>query len=140
MTAAEKAARLAAKASISVGGVCFRAADTKAALELMSAGATTFTVPPGVKIIGASAFARQYALKTIILPEGLLEVQPYAFAACKSLQSITIPEGTISIGKRAFQQCVSLREVNVPDTVTNIELGAFEECRRMKPPLPTANV
>ncbi|GEM_PF-6156086 len=78
-------------------------ADGTVLLQYTGGGAEAYTIPDGVRQIGAFAF---------------YEAQ---------IDAITFPNGLESIGKGAFSRC-TLREIALPDSVKNIGDEAFSEC------------
>ena len=112
---------------------------------------SSFTVPDGVKKIGASAFSDCDNLVEIKIPQTVTEIGDDAFSDCDSLVhinlpeqikkigyktfadcdmifTITIPYGVESIGRYAFYSCDYLSNVTLPTTVNNIGVYAFDDC------------
>lgn len=85
----------------------------------------SYTVPEGVKAIGAGAFFNNMALENVVLPEGVLTIGERAFDHCENLKTAAMPESLISIGESAFKNCDNLRDINLPGTVTWIDEEAF---------------
>jgi len=63
-----------------------------------------FTVPKGVKYIGAAAFNNS-KLSEIILQDGILSIGTYAFELSDSLRKINLPTSLVSIDDHAFVYC-----------------------------------
>lgn len=89
---------------------------------------TTYTIPQGIKVIGASAFTFCVSLTSITIPDSVTSIGDYAFHECKSLTGITIPDSVTSIGESAFFGCVSLTSITLPSSVTSIEDDTFDCC------------
>lgn len=94
--------------------------------------AASYTVPKGVKKIGAGAFLYQTALEEVILPETLEEIESMAFAGCGFLESIQIPDSVRRIGKGAFMDCEGLKTVQLPASMQIIEEATFAYCYNLK--------
>lgn len=58
--------------------------------------------------IGKYAFARNNAIKGLILPEGVKHIKASAFSECENLEYIVIPSSVLSIEKNAFAKCPKL--------------------------------
>lgn len=90
-----------------------------------------YSVPQGVRSIGASAFAGNETLRSITLPDSVTAIGTLAFSNCTALTSVTLPEGLTTIGGSAFWICSSLTGVVIPEGVTTIEDYTFWECSRL---------
>ena len=80
---------------------------------------SSFTVPEGVKEIGASAFEGSL-LEEFILPRSLTRLRYNSFAYCANLKSITIPNNVGGIANNAFYECTSLEEIVIPPHTNSI--------------------
>lgn len=85
-------------------------------------GASSITIPEGVKRIGAHAFASN-ELETIQFPSTLEEIGHSAFKDNR-LQSVDIPENLTVIPKEAFANN-RLNKVDIPEAIQRIEDQAF---------------
>lgn len=115
------------------------------------ANISSYTIPDGVKTIGAFAFV--YAqLDEITIPEGVTSIGDCAFYG-NNMTEITLPQSTTSLGMRAFMECDYLTTANLGDAETigdytfggcyNLEkvtlgngtkkigFSAFEECTKL---------
>ena len=59
---------------------------------------TEYTIPTGVKKIGAGAFSGCKTLKKVIIPEGVKEIEAGAFEDCENLEYIKIPNSLTIFG------------------------------------------
>lgn len=62
-----------------------------------------YTVPEGVEVIGAFAFARQQSLRSVIVPEGVVTIEGAAFISVTGLQSLTLPASATDLGRAQMQ-------------------------------------
>ena len=92
---------------------------------------TTYTIPQGIKVIGASAFTFCVSLTSITIPDSVTSIGDYAFHQCMSLTSITLPSSVTSTGDGTFDSCTSLTNINIPDGVTSIGDSAFANCNAL---------
>ncbi len=89
---------------------------------------TTKTLVPQFKI-KENAF-KSSAITEFTVPEGVREIGAYAFAGSK-IASITIPDSVTSIGNYAFQDCANLTSITIPQSVSYISTGTFENCQSL---------
>ena len=92
----------------------------------------SYSIPAGVKTIGASAFSGCSGLTSLIIPESVTEIGDNAFSNCSGLTSLIIPESVTEIGEFAFSGCSNLTSLTIPDSVTNIGIYFVTECSRLK--------
>lgn len=89
----------------------------------------------GVNVMGIMRYAFAYdlppKLQKLTLPEGLQIIEAQAFASRYDLQSLTIPNSVVSIGESAFEKCASIPKLIIPDSVKNIENMAFAWCEEL---------
>ncbi len=80
--------------------------------------------------IGASAFADNQYLSSIVIPDSVTSIGDRAFYGCSGLTSITISDSVTSIGYRAFAFCSGLTSVTFAkgSQLTSIQVDAFEYC------------
>lgn len=118
-------------------------AGNKAGVE--SQGTYSITLPDGVEIIEAYAFAYCKKISSMTFPTSLQEIKDGAFLYCKfknaefgtnlktigdgafymsSLENVTFNEGLTSIGESAFAYG-DLVSVNLPSSLTKIGVTAF---------------
>lgn len=116
------------------------------------------TLPPGIKVIGASAFSavqlsmESYeqgvrGLDTIILPEGLEEIGQAAFAGRPLSNGVVFPSTLKTIERWAFSSCnyyiyenaydvnvkiIGLKKIILPETVERIDGAAFGGCQALE--------
>lgn len=112
------------------------------------------TLPPGIKVIGAGAFAAAQlgmesyeqgirGLDTIILPEGLEEIGRNAFAGRPLSNGVVFPSTLKTIKSYAFYnccyypngnaydvnvKCIGLKKIVLPESVERIYDRAFYHC------------
>ncbi len=65
------------------------------------------------------------------VPDGVREIGAYAFYECDRLRDITLPDSLEKIGDNAFYFCEKLRFAGIPASVTDIGTDAFAECPRL---------
>ncbi len=101
-----------------------------------NSGLKSIKLPPTIKSIGNSAFARCKVLEGIVVPEGVVSIGDKAFSAYSgaeasysesTMSSVSLPSTLESIGENAFEYC-HIKTVNIPESVTSIGVGAFENC------------
>ena len=78
-----------------------------------------YTVPKGIRRIGASAFSRCGTLKSVVVPEGVEIIEDGAFECCWHLESTNIPDSIRTIGEGIFSACLNLAKVEFPDSIAN---------------------
>ncbi len=88
----------------------------------------SYSIPSGVKAIGASAFDGCSALTGITIPAGVTGIGNSAFYGCSSLPQLWLPSGVTNIGAYAFYGCADLAKLAIPAGVTSLGEGAFEFC------------
>ena len=113
---------------------------------------STYTIPKGIRIIGAGAFNGS-PFKHIIIPETIVEIGDgafmnsslteaelpdsvqrignYAFLNCGHLECINLGEGLSTIGEEAFSSCSRLTGISIPQNVRKVGPGAFESCNML---------
>ena len=94
------------------------------------AGLKSYTVPDGVTILGAEAFAEYQELEQVNIPESVTEIDYLCFS-WSGIKSITIPETVTLIGRSAFEHCSGLKTVHIPNG-TDVEANAFEACESLE--------
>lgn len=94
-------------------------------------GITGVTIPYGVTGIESSAFLNCNGLSSVTIPGSVNEIGPWAFESCENLTSVTIQDGVAAIANGAFIDCNNLTSVVIPTTVTRIGYDAFTGCNRL---------
>ncbi len=79
---------------------------------------TDCTIPTGVKIIGAYAFAGQTNIASVSISNDVECIEKDAFYGCSGLTALHIPAGVTSIGDRAFGSCNGLTQITVDSANT----------------------
>jgi len=133
-----------------IDGVLYDRVDQTLVKYPAARAGQTFTVPEGVCVIGAGAFAGASELASIELPQSLWEmgegafagcvglvqlpdlsspqlyaIADHAFQGCYRLGSVEIPGNIGVVGSAAFAGCVNLTDALVPDSVSAIGRAAF---------------
>ena len=89
------------RAFVMEDGALFNAGKTKL-IRFFSDWVTSYTIPTGVKEIGAGAFEGGWNLKTITIPDGVQSIRTRAFAQLWKLERLTIPASVTEIAVDAF--------------------------------------
>ena len=89
------------RAFVMEDGALFNAAKTKL-IRFFSDWVTSYTIPTGVKEIGAGAFEGSWNLKTVTIPDGVQSIRARAFAQLWKLERLTIPASVTEIAVDAF--------------------------------------
>ena len=90
------------------------------------------TLPTGVSVIKAEAFAECENLRTVILPTGgSIGLSQGVFAGCTRLREMANSENINSIGANAFAGCSSLQRIELGKDLHRIGEGAFSGCRSL---------
>ena len=90
-----------------------------------------YTIPHGVKVIGAAAFSDCGNLLSVTIPEGVTTIGYSAFYGCSNLQSVSLSSTITSIGAGAFMYCESLPSFYIPANIASIGSEAFTACTNM---------
>ncbi len=88
---------------------------------------TSYTVPDGVRIIGAQVFSGRADLVSVNIPEGVTEIEKEAFRNC-GISAIKLPKSLKKIGDSAFAECGDLESLILRDGLTDIGDNAFSWC------------
>ena len=83
------------------------------------------TIPPGIQMIGESAFESLGGFASVTIPDGVTHIGDYAFSYCNELAHVMIPDGVIFIGEEAFYGCSALTRVTIPASVDSVGYHAF---------------
>lgn len=62
---------------------------------------------------------------TFTIPSGIREIGAYAFKGCSFLREINIPDSVTTIGSGAFADCKQLKEVCIPAGVSTVKGNPF---------------
>jgi len=79
---------------------------------------TYVTIPEGVRIIGADAFADCDYIENINIASSVSKILSGAFFGCIKLEKVIIPENVSYIGDYAFSCCENLKEAVLPENIT----------------------
>lgn len=85
------------------------------------------TVPEGVRVIAAGAFAGREDVTGIRLPDSLRVIGEGSFENCAGLAKVDLGKGVEQIKDRAFAGCERLQAVTLPATVKEVGLRALED-------------
>ncbi len=137
----------------SVDGVLFNKAKTVLIAYPCGKGGG-YTVPSGVKTIGAYAFSGAAVLEKVTIPDTVTDIGLHAFGDCAALTEIALPDSVVNLGGGAFSKCSSLTDVSlgsglkklgdkvfyacssltqitVPSSVTSIGVRTFGSCKAL---------
>jgi hypothetical protein len=114
----------------SVDGILFNKDQTK--LIRYTSGRTdgAYTIPDGVKSVGAYAFSFCLNLTDITIPDGVTSIGNSAFSQCHNLVNVTVPDSVTNIGQAAFDYCINLQSVNLPECL-RLSGWAFQKCSKL---------
>jgi len=95
---------------------------------------SSITIPSGVKVIGADAFAStgpDYGLSQINLPQSITKIGERAFQNCTAF--ITLPSGLglTEIEPQTFEKS-RLESIEISATVIRISIDAFKNCSSLQ--------
>ncbi len=95
---------------------------------------SSISIPNGVKVIGADAFAStgpDYGLSQINLPQSVTKIGERAFQNCTAF--ITLPSGLVltEIEPQAFERSC-LEAIEISSTVSKISIDAFKNCTSLQ--------
>ena len=90
--------------------------------------AEDFTVPFGVKALGAFSFAGCTSLSYVSLASSVQTIGDCAFFKCSQLNSVRFSQNLSTIGASAFEQCTSLTAIRIPSDVSIINENTFSAC------------
>ena len=111
-----------------IDGVLYSKPDNRLVYYPFTLGNPIFSVPEGIRIINAGAFAHCSSITKITLPKTIISIERNAFHQCRNLTSINLPDAISTIGARAFSGCSSLTSITLPCNVISIEDGTFSIC------------
>jgi len=96
-------------------------------------GLTHLNIGANVEIMGASAFANIFGLKSVIFVSNskLKNLPDKAFERCEQLTTVKLPDGIQKIGRRAFTGCESMITFTVPASVIAIGRDCFSGCKNL---------
>lgn len=93
-------------------GVLFNKEQSKLVLYPIGKKQITYTVPEGVKIIGAYAFSSAENLESVILPDSIEQISTKAFSDCINLSDIKLGDNVASISANAFDNTSYYNNLN----------------------------
>ena len=111
----------------SAGGVLFDSAQTTF-IQYPTGRAGDYTIPDGITVIGADAFAGCEGLSSVTIPDTVTDIGDRAFQDCTSLTNITIPDTVTDIGDHAFQGCAGLTSMTLGSKLTCLGIAVFQDC------------
>ena len=85
------------------------------------------TIPEGIEVIGAYAFAGSPITDTYI-PSSCTFIDKNAFAGCEQLSSVDFPQNLKLIYDYAFEGCKSIKSLKIPQYVETINSTTFHGC------------
>ena len=85
-----------------------------------------------VRVICSEAFAKRFALETVIIDADLDEIQYCAFYRCRQLKKVVFHGKVRHIGRAAFSTCPELKEVRLPEGTETIGIRAFRDCKALQ--------
>ena len=109
-----------------INGVLFNKSKTKLVQYPCAREKSSYTIPDGVKYIGAYAFAGNRELSKVVPSDDLVSIGSNAFARC-GLEEFNIPDTVTKIGTFAFYECY-IGKIVVPEGVTELSYGTFYGC------------
>lgn len=103
-----------------IDGVLFEKSTKKLVAYPCNHARTTYTVPTGIREIGANAFTSAQFLTEIILPDTVTTIGELAFRKCSNLKQITLPDSVTVIDSNPFVGCSA--EILVSPEHPNLEV------------------
>ena len=97
----------------------------------LGCGATTYTIPDGITVVGDYAFYMS-SLTSVTIPDSVKEFEDFAFSSNENLVSINIPAGVTAIPPGAFEYCIAIEDITLPDSITSIGDYAFYGCKSLE--------
>ena len=80
----------------------------------------TYTIPEGIKSVGADAFIGAQSLTEINFPDSVTDIGESAFGFC-DLANVEIPKNITRINDSTFMYCTSLKEIELNEGLKIIE-------------------
>lgn len=115
-------------------GVLFN--KTKTELLAAPRGITgEYTIPHGVKDLGAKAFNGCYQLKKVVFPPSVNYIPEQGFTNCIALEEINL-EGITWYGMAALYGCESLKEIKLAPEQPFFEYAVFSDCGMTEVKIP----
>jgi uncharacterized repeat protein (TIGR02543 family) len=116
-----------------VDGVLFNKAMTLLVCYPAGKAGSEYSIPAGVKEVGAQAFLCSSILTKVIIPTGVTALESHAFAECPNLHEVNIPSSITSIGNYAFAYCFywTAGSIFIPDSVAAVGYNAFLYCSKL---------
>ena len=104
----------------SVDGVLYNQGGTRLELYPQLKSDSSFTMPEGVKIIGADSISHNKYLQTLTFSSTVRSVEYRAIENCDSLKKVYLNNGIKTFDLEAFWYCNGLTEMTFPYGVTNL--------------------
>ncbi len=101
--------------------------DMRLLCVLRSEEMTSYSIPEGIREIGAKVFYFHYHLSEISMPDTVTAIGNEAFYYCDLIE-VCLPEKVVSIGDFAFAECRSLTRINIPASVSTVGKNPFNGC------------
>lgn len=105
--------------------------DQQALMAYPANHGRSYSIPPLVNTIKATAFHGVTNLETVILPEALENIGIQAFMDCTNLRNINFPQKLITIWDQAFENCVNIESVTIPNETYGMKSRAFYGCANL---------
>ena len=80
----------------------------------------SFTIPYGVKTVGAYAFDHCFNLTHVDMYNTVTSINNNAFSFCWNMRSIRLSDNLTSLGAQALAHCDALTEINLPSNLATI--------------------
>ncbi|MBO4914535.1 MAG: leucine-rich repeat domain-containing protein [Oscillospiraceae bacterium] len=81
-----------------------------------------------LKVIGASAFANNTSVTSVIVPSRVIRINEKAFMGCTRLASVSLPNSLLTLGASVFSGCTALTDITIPSEVSSVGESAFLNC------------
>lgn len=119
------------KAFFQQDGALIRRSDMTLIDYLPPEGATSASIPEGVRIIGPAAVRDRAGVETVVIPQTVTTIRRYAFSG-KSLTALTIPSSVRTMEKYAIWMCWGLKSVTIPASVTSFTAESVYNCNKLE--------
>ncbi len=95
--------------------------------QLSNLGGGTYTVPSGVKYIGAYAMSGNTTFSDIVLPQGLTTMEQYCLYST-NIRSLSMPDSVTHVQGYICRNCTSLQSVRISNSLEELGECAGWEC------------